>query len=295
MRTRVGARFLTAAAESPARRRQHGVAFPVRRQQVQLEAGKLDCYTSCPSLEPLMPAQPPASDPAALDDALQKSEARYRFLAETIPVQVWTARPDGMLDYVSSRAVNEFGIPMARLLLEGWQNVVHPDDLPGAVERWVRALSTGETYEVEFRLKMVDGSYAWYLARAVAPARSERRHRRVARYQHQHRRAARDAAADAGAPRRGGSAGPRDSGHARDAARRQGGARSPRPRARGSAHHLQAMRPAPDDWHAVAASKLDAVLGPAKGPGHALRLHLAAPRRAPRPRDRPCALDADLP
>jgi PAS domain S-box-containing protein len=109
-----------------------------------------------------------APDPASLGDALRKSETRYRFLAETIPVQVWTARPDGMLDYVSGRAVTEFGIPMARLLLEGWQNVVHPDDLGIAVERWIRSLSSGETYEVEFRLKMTDGTYAWYLARAVA-------------------------------------------------------------------------------------------------------------------------------
>jgi PAS domain S-box-containing protein len=115
-----------------------------------------------------MPADPPSSAPTLLEDALRKSEARYRFLAETIPVQVWTAGPDGMLDYVSTRAVTEFGIPMARLLAEGWQNVVHPDDLAGAVERWLRSLTTGDTYEVEFRLKMADGSYAWYLARAVA-------------------------------------------------------------------------------------------------------------------------------
>ena len=37
-----------------------------------------------------------------LASALKKSEARSRFLAETIPVQVWTSRPNGMLDYVSS-------------------------------------------------------------------------------------------------------------------------------------------------------------------------------------------------
>ena len=115
-----------------------------------------------------MPADPSSSDPAVLGDALRKSEARYRFLAETIPVQVWTARPDGLLDYVSTRAVEELGVPMDRLLSEGWQNVVHPDDLGGAVERWLRALATGETYEVEFRLKLSDGTYAWYLARAVA-------------------------------------------------------------------------------------------------------------------------------
>jgi flagellar motility protein MotE (MotC chaperone) len=50
---------------------------------------------------------------------------------------------------------------------------VHPDDLAGAVERWLRSLATGEIYEVEFRLKMTDGTYAWYLARAVAQRGSD--------------------------------------------------------------------------------------------------------------------------
>ena len=54
-----------------------------------------------------MPTDPSSPAPTALEDALRKSEARYRFLAETIPVQVWTARPDSMLDYVSTRAVTE--------------------------------------------------------------------------------------------------------------------------------------------------------------------------------------------
>lgn len=108
----------------------------------------------------------PASD--ELLEALKKSEERYRFLAETIPVQVWTSRPNGLLDYVSSRAVKELGVTKDHLLSEGWKNVVHPEDLDVAVERWTKALSTGETYEVEFRLRMSDGSYAWYLARAVA-------------------------------------------------------------------------------------------------------------------------------
>ncbi|WP_158625219.1 PAS domain-containing protein [Corallococcus terminator] len=99
--------------------------------------------------------------------ALRVSEARYRFLAETIPVQVWTAKPDGLLDYVSSRAVIEFGVPLATLLSEGWLNVLHPEDRQLAIERWTTALRTGEGYEVEFRLKLANGQYAWYLARAV--------------------------------------------------------------------------------------------------------------------------------
>lgn len=116
-----------------------------------------------------MPADSaPDVSSAALVDALRKSEERYRFLAETIPVQVWTAKPDGLLDYVSTRATKEFGIPMERLLAEGWLQVLHADDVGTAIARWTHALSTGEDYEVEFRLRMADGTYAWYLARAVA-------------------------------------------------------------------------------------------------------------------------------
>lgn len=104
--------------------------------------------------------------------ALRASEERYRFLTENIPVQIWTALPDGNLDYVTERTARAFGMSADQLLREGWQNVVHPDDLPVAVERWTRSLTTGQTYEVEFRLKLSDGRFAYHLARAV-PQRGE--------------------------------------------------------------------------------------------------------------------------
>ena len=106
-------------------------------------------------------------------EALRASEARYRFLAEAIPVQIWTARPDGSLDYVTQRVADYFGMSADRIVGEGWQNVVHPDDLAGAVEQWVRALQTGEEYQVEFRLRDASGEYRWHLARAL-PQRDEK-------------------------------------------------------------------------------------------------------------------------
>lgn len=107
------------------------------------------------------------SDRSDVAGDLADSEARYRFLAENIPVQIWTALPDGRLDYVSEQTARHFGLPARQLLEEGWQNVVHPDDLGSAVERWIRSLTTGETYEVEFRLRTAAGTYAYHLARAV--------------------------------------------------------------------------------------------------------------------------------
>src|SRR5688500_4880232 len=100
--------------------------------------------------------------------ALSESEARFRAVAESIPVQVWTANPDGHLDFVTNRTANFFGRPASTLLGTGWLDVVHPDDAPRATERWVSSLRTGEPYEVEFRVLAADGLYRWHLVRADA-------------------------------------------------------------------------------------------------------------------------------
>ncbi|MCS6304543.1 MAG: PAS domain S-box protein [Nitrospira sp.] len=103
---------------------------------------------------------------------LRQGEAR---LIEAIPQQVWTARPDGTLDYVNRRVLEYFDAPAERLLDWEWQSVLHPDDLPACMTAWTAALQTGEPYEVEFRLRQGDeGVYRWYLARAL-PIRDEAR------------------------------------------------------------------------------------------------------------------------
>ena len=99
----------------------------------------------------------------------QESEARYRFLGDSIPQQVWTALPDGALDYVNQRVLEYFGRSFEELIGWGWSDFVDETDLPTTIERWQTSLQTGEPYEVEFRLRRAsDGVYRWHLARAVA-------------------------------------------------------------------------------------------------------------------------------
>jgi PAS domain S-box-containing protein len=104
---------------------------------------------------------------------IEESAARYRFLADAIPVQVWTATPDGLLDYVNHRAEEYFGAPMTALVGTGWQSYVHPDDIESAGAIWARSLATGDPYEVEFRLQTGGGEYRWHLARGTAQRGSE--------------------------------------------------------------------------------------------------------------------------
>jgi PAS domain S-box-containing protein len=105
---------------------------------------------------------------AQLDELERASEERYRALIEAMPQQVWTAAPDGALDYVNDRCVDYFGIDAEQLLHDGWVAVLHPEDVPRAFERWSTSIATGEAYEIDFRLRRADGLYRWHLGRAVA-------------------------------------------------------------------------------------------------------------------------------
>jgi len=99
---------------------------------------------------------------------IKESEQRYRLLGDSILHQVWTAKPDGTLDYVNARTLEYSGLTEEQTFKAVWQNAVHPDDLPICIERWENSLSTGEPYEGEFRMRDAGGNYRWHLGRATA-------------------------------------------------------------------------------------------------------------------------------
>jgi PAS domain S-box-containing protein len=103
---------------------------------------------------------------------LRESEARFRALAQAIPNHVWTARPDGQLDWFNERVYEYAGAAPGELDGGAWTKIVHPDDFTAMADRWRSALSSGEAYETDLRLRRADGSYRWHIARAV-PSRDE--------------------------------------------------------------------------------------------------------------------------
>jgi diguanylate cyclase (GGDEF)-like protein/PAS domain S-box-containing protein len=102
------------------------------------------------------------------EEALRASEQRYRQLGEGILHQIWTARPDGLLDYVNKRTLEYFDRSNDEMIGDGWRSVVHPDDIESCIKCWTRSLRTGEPYETEFRLRRHDGQYRWHAAKATA-------------------------------------------------------------------------------------------------------------------------------
>jgi PAS domain S-box-containing protein len=103
----------------------------------------------------------------AAEAKLASSEAEFRTFAQAMPNHVWAASPDGKLDWFNERVYAYSGFPSGSLDGNGWIEMVHPDDRAEAGARWGAALQSGETYQMEFRLRRSDGSYRWHLARAI--------------------------------------------------------------------------------------------------------------------------------
>ncbi|MDB5021717.1 MAG: domain S-box protein [Pedobacter sp.] len=98
---------------------------------------------------------------------VEASATRFRFILNAIPQQVWTAEPNGALDYVNQVVCNDFGKSEAHIVGYGWQEFIHPEDISECLQKWQNALETGREYVAEFRLLFEEGSYVWHLARAV--------------------------------------------------------------------------------------------------------------------------------
>ena len=107
------------------------------------------------------------------DRALREREASLRELADAMPQIVWAARPDGVLDYYNERWFEYIGVRPSDANAARWDAFVHPDDLPRVGVLWAQSLLSGADYTVEFRVRRRDGTYRWFLVRAL-PAREPR-------------------------------------------------------------------------------------------------------------------------
>jgi formate hydrogenlyase transcriptional activator len=99
-------------------------------------------------------------------------ESYFRKTIDAIPTMVWTALPDGSRDFVNRPLLNYTGLALEQMLGTKWQQVVHPEDLPHHVQKWNSYTTSGKPFEDRLRVRSADGTYRWFLDRAV-PSRNE--------------------------------------------------------------------------------------------------------------------------
>ncbi len=97
----------------------------------------------------------------------QESERFFRQLAEAVPQIVWIAEPDGTLSYTNQQVSDSLGRSRSEMTAWKWVDVMHPDDLPESLTAWQIAREQGEPYEMQVRMQTADGTYRWFLNRAM--------------------------------------------------------------------------------------------------------------------------------
>src|SRR5437899_3922168 len=103
---------------------------------------------------------------------IENSETRLRQVIDTIPTLAWCNLADGPNEFINKRWHEYTGLTPEESNGWGWQTAFHPDDLPPLMERWRELLTSGESGEIEARLRRYDGVYRWFLIR-VEPFRDE--------------------------------------------------------------------------------------------------------------------------
>lgn len=103
----------------------------------------------------------------AAEAALKQNEARYRSLTVATSQAVWTANAQGQIvdDIPSWRALT--GQSEAAVKGWGWLEALHPEDRERTAKIWTQAVNTKSLYQIEYRLRVADGTYRYFAVRGV--------------------------------------------------------------------------------------------------------------------------------
>lgn len=102
-----------------------------------------------------------------VQELVQASETRFRQMADLVPQILWTARPDGSIDYYNKRWYQYTGVAEDSGS-EEWAPFIYPDDQPQMNRVWMSSIHSGKVYQFEFRLREgATGNYRWFIAKAV--------------------------------------------------------------------------------------------------------------------------------
>jgi PAS domain S-box-containing protein len=105
--------------------------------------------------------------PSPGEEALRRSEERYRALVQGGASVVWVASPDGEMVEDSPEWRMITGQGEEEFLAAGWVASVHPEDRDRVGRDWRDCLRTGRIFEDRFRMRTRGGGYRHYDVHAV--------------------------------------------------------------------------------------------------------------------------------
>ena len=104
----------------------------------------------------------------ALRDA-EKARERFRFMAESMPQKIFTATPNGEVDYFNQQWMEFTGLSFEEIRDWGWTQFIHPDDLEANIAGLAPcARNRASRFHFQHRFRRADGAYRWHLSRVHA-------------------------------------------------------------------------------------------------------------------------------
>ncbi len=101
-------------------------------------------------------------------EAAAPQRDRFRHLADAMPYIVWSATPEGTIDFANQAIVDYAGLNDSSRVGEQWIGLLHPDDVVRTLSAWAESVRTGAVFSVEYRLRRgADGLYRWHIAKGM--------------------------------------------------------------------------------------------------------------------------------
>ena len=102
------------------------------------------------------------------EEKMRESELNLRQMTETIPEMLWSATPEGAIDYCNARVLDYTGFSADEIMGNDWTKLLHPDDVEQTVREWMSCVTTGAPYRVEVRtFHAADRTYRWCVTSAL--------------------------------------------------------------------------------------------------------------------------------
>jgi PAS domain S-box-containing protein len=101
------------------------------------------------------------------EEALRRSEERFRLLADAAPVMIWMSGTDKSCTWFNKPWLDFVGRPIQQELGNGWTENIHADDSDRCLQTYNAAFDTRQPFSMEYRLRRYDGKYRWLLDNGV--------------------------------------------------------------------------------------------------------------------------------